>query len=193
MFGWLAGFPKATGGPDNGRPTPTEDTVIIGSDDLGMASVIVVSLEHEVLDLNANPNSVEWKSDTDALPLPTMAALEANVAIKEISALLQEIPSVQPRGSATPQQGISPKFRMPLNTGIPMEHPAPVCLLDLPNPFFQVKLPTWYPARCRQQLCALPMTMMSMMRLQPLVYCRVGNGKATYSGTVLCTVATVGH
>ena len=45
-----------------------------------------------LLELDVDPDSCEWESDTGVLPPPAVAALEADVAIEEISKLLREIP-----------------------------------------------------------------------------------------------------
>jgi len=69
----------------------------------------------EVQYLNADPDAAEWESDTD-VPLPvTMAALASDLAIKEISMLLQEIPLAQLPSSMTSKQGASPEHWMLLD------------------------------------------------------------------------------
>ena len=186
-----ASFPEAGGEPNQGRPTPLEDdTMIISSDDLGMAPEITIGLESEVLDLNADPNSVEQELGTDVLPPPTTVVLEADVAI-EISMLLQEIPSAQPWGSATPERSVSPEVWNTL-----MEQPVPTCLLDLLRPLFQVKLltvPGWVQAAAlcpaENRNAGIENTALHSF----IVYHWVGDGEATDGGTVPSAVATIGH
>lgn len=111
------------------------------------------------MDLSAGLDSVEQESDTDVLSPPIMVAQEADMAIDEISALLCEIPSMQPQRLVTPEPGCQ-------RTLTSAEQPVPVHLLDLLRPLFQVDLPTWYPAEHGQWHRVPPSTMMPMLILQ---------------------------
>jgi len=61
-----------------------------------MPPEIVVDLVTELLDNDILPMLHNRESDSDVPPSPALAVMEVDVAIREISKLLLQIPSAQP-------------------------------------------------------------------------------------------------
>jgi len=135
-------------------------------DHLGMAPVIVVDLESEIVDTSVDPMSADRESDTNVPPPSAMEALKVDMAVEEISQLLREIPLGQPPTSEAAESGSGPELSVPLNrettTGeaTRLRPPTPT------RPLFQIELPTQYPARREQRLHALPRAALPVVRLQ---------------------------
>jgi len=116
-----------------------DDTEMFNGDDLSMVPEIVVDLMTKLEDTNVIPLTAEMESDTDVLLPPAMVALEVDVAVEEISKLLQEIPSAQP---LVPSSGC-PKLRDP-DGAAGTTVPADLTEASLPGrPFYLVPGQSW--------------------------------------------------
>ena len=98
-----AAFPEVMETWPIGHPPAVEDDAEMAVFDyLGFVPEVVVDLELEIQDPGVNPTSLDKESNTDVLPPPTVAVVEVDVAVKEISRLLEEIPF----GTATSFGGV---------------------------------------------------------------------------------------
>ena len=109
-----AGFREAAEEPSRGRHAPVKDDSIVGGqDEFGMVPEIVVGLKGELEDLNVDPISMDRDSDSPHPPFPTKATVldstvQAEVVLDTISAVLREMPLMQPRTSL-PRKEPSPR------------------------------------------------------------------------------------
>ena len=79
VFGRPVGFQVAASSLNHGRASSEDDDVAAGTDDLMVAPEFTVDL------------TSDWESDVDARAPITLEKVVADVAVKEISELLQEV------------------------------------------------------------------------------------------------------
>ena len=82
----------------------------VDSDDLGMVPELTVDLAEEIMDTSVDPTSCDRESDTDVQAPPTLEKVAVDVTIEEISALLWEVPSIQPQHCETLEPWASQKL-----------------------------------------------------------------------------------
>ena len=111
------------------------DSRMGGPDDLDMVPEIILDVEEAFTD--PDTLSVGGECITGS-PYNLTLTLDLELAESaEISALLNEVPSSQPRKSLVSERDDSPPLLTPANFQVAAEQPPPVCLPALPQPFYQ--------------------------------------------------------
>ena len=94
-----------------------------------------------------------------------MVVVEADATIEEISVLLCEIPSSQPRRSPTPESRRSPELCESMDVETRMQLLAPLWLQPALRPWLRVKVLALNLAESGPWLCALTSPVATAMRL----------------------------
>ena len=102
MFSWPPGFPKAgVVDPESSRPgTTTSANWFSGLHDLSWTTQISLDSEEGRLDAGDEPTYVQ-DSLVDVTVPPSFQTLACSMALEDVSELLREVPSTQPRRRRT--------------------------------------------------------------------------------------------
>jgi len=103
IFSWPPGFPKAgVVDTESSRPgTATSADWFSGPDDLAWPPQISLDSEEVELDAGDEPTSVKEDSLVDVTIPPSLQMVACSMALEDISELLREVPSMQPRHQRT--------------------------------------------------------------------------------------------
>ena len=110
MFSQPPGFPKVgVVDPESSRPgTATSANWFSGPDDLDWAPQISLNSEAVELDAGDKPTSVEEELLVNVTIPPSFQTVSCSVALEDISQLLLEVPSTQPRRCRTSESQVQP-------------------------------------------------------------------------------------
>jgi len=113
-------------------PVPT------GSLDLGCTPQISLDCEEGELDAGDEPTSVEEDSLVDVTIPPSFQTVACSLALEDISKLLCEVPSMQPRRRRTSEsQEQPPQLLGPKDAEVEVVLPTPLCQQPPPRPWLQ--------------------------------------------------------
>jgi len=143
MFNWPPGFPKAgVVDPESSWPgTATSANWFSGPDDLGWPPQINLDSEEVELDAGDEPTSVEDDSLVDITVPPSFQTVACSVALEDISDLLHEVPSTQPRRRRISEsQEQPPELLRPKDAEVEVVLPTPLCQQPPPRPWLQAEV-----------------------------------------------------
>jgi len=143
MFSRPPGFPKAgVVDPESSRPgIATSADWFSGPDDLGWTPQISLDFEEVELDAGNEPTSVEEDSLVDVTIPPSFQMVACSVALEDISELLHEVPSTQPRGRRTSESQEQPSELLgPKDAEVDVVLLTLLCKQPPPRPWLQVEV-----------------------------------------------------
>jgi len=142
VFSRPPGFPKAgVVDPESSWPgTATSSIWFSGLDDLSWSPQITLDSEEGKLDASDEPTSVE-DSLVDVTVPPPFQMVACNVAVEDISELLPEVPSTQPRRRRTSESQEQPSELLgPKDAEVEVVLPTPLCQQPPPRPWLQAEV-----------------------------------------------------
>jgi len=140
VFSWPPGIPKASVvDPESSPPgTATSANWFSGPVDLGWPPQISLDSEEVELDVGNEPTSVEEDSLVDVTVPPSFQTVACSVAPEDISELLHEVPSTQPRRRQTSEsQEQPPELLGPKDAEVEVVMLTPLCQQPPPRPWLQ--------------------------------------------------------
>jgi len=143
MFNRPPGFPKA-GVVDPGSSWPITATSadwFSGPDDLSWPPQISLDSEEVELGAGDEPTSVEEDLLVDVTVPPSFQTVACSVALEDISELLHQVPSMQPRRRRTSgSQEQPPELLRPKDAEVDVVLPTPLCQQPPPRPWLQAEV-----------------------------------------------------